>query len=96
MHWKNIIVDSVDSSLPREDSCRTEPAACWQPEDESDMLVEAQGSDSSCELESRPTEVCQYTTGEYVFRIGDHIEQTYARAGTLIIEVSCPTRQPFV
>ena len=88
MHWKNIIVDSVDSSLPREDPGRSNPAANCLPDDEFEALVPAPGSVSSCQVESTPTEVCHYTTGDSIFKIGDHVEQIISKAGELILEVS--------
>ena len=88
MHWKNIIVDSVDSALDRTDTCRFIATVCCQPDTTNEALTPATGSSSSCTVEHTPTEICHYTTGEYIFKIGDHQEQIIANPGKLILEVS--------
>ena len=85
MHWKNVIVDSADSALKRDDACRSSLTACCAPNDKSDRLEKEDGT--ACELEYYPTEECLYTKGASVFKIGDNINQENKAPGTLLLEV---------
>ena len=72
MHWKNIIVDSVDSSLDRNNTCRKLDYQCCVPDDDTEELISLSNAD--CTMETIPTEICHYTKGDTVFRIADHEE----------------------